>query len=447
MSDKIIDYSLLDPVLADYLKASHWYVGFSGGVDSTALLHLLTRWRRANPKAPELTALHINHGMQGPADEWQAHCEWLCRLLRVPFVAHRVEVNRGSSGSEAAARDARYAAFEQLMEDSSVLFLGHHLDDQVETFFLRLLRGAGVQGLAGVPAIRALGRGSVVRPLLQLTRAQLEAYTRKHGLSCIEDCSNADTAMDRNFLRSELLPLLAERWPGYRRTVSRASEHMAVAAATLRESLPVPDTLLSALGDPGFAATAVRGKHDAAALALRAWLQSQGRPAPDQAALDEFLRQLREADKEASPRLHCSAFTLQRYRDAIYLLPDGNDLSGMPSVALRPGAVCELAGVGRLSLQPSVGPGMVLGDDESLEIHFRGGGERCRPVGRDRGNTLKKLLQERDVPPWWRDRVPLLSLSGELLAVGDLWLCASSRYREQGGPGENLWQLCWEKAR
>jgi tRNA(Ile)-lysidine synthase len=447
MSAHVIGFHVLDETLQGCLEAPHWYLGFSGGVDSSALLHLLTRWRRANPKAPELTAIHINHGLQAEAGEWQAHCEWVCRLLRVPMIARRVEVNPGPAGGEAAARNARYAVFEEMLEDDAVLFLGHHLDDQVETFFLRLLRGAGVQGLAGVPAERPLGRGRLLRPLLQLTRAQLEAYAGQHGLSWVEDPSNADTAMDRNFLRAELLPLLEQRWPGYRHTVNRAGEHMAVAAATLRELLPVPETIHSALGDPGLPVTTLRERRDDAAMALRAWLQLHGLPAPDRAALDEFLRQLREAGDDTNPRLHCSAFTLQRYRAGVYLLPTVALPDELAASVLRPGGVCDVQGIGRLLLEPAAGPGLALAADETLVVDRRRGGERCRPVGRDRRTTLKKLLQEADVPPWWRDRVPLLLLEGDLLAVGDLWLCASGRFRERAGPGECLWQVRWERAR
>ena len=447
MSEDSIDFHVLDEPLAEALTASHWYLGFSGGVDSTALLHMLARWRRANRTAPELTAIHINHGMQAAAGEWQAHCEWVCRMLRVPMIARQVEVQPGSEGGEAAARRARYAVFEELLDDQALLFLGHHLDDQVETFFLRLLRGAGVQGLAGVPAERYLGGGRVLRPLLQVTRTQLEAYATERGLSWVEDPSNADTAMDRNFLRAEVLPLLGQRWPGYRRTVTRAAEHMAVAAATLTELLPAPETVHSAMGDPGLPITALRGKREDTAATLRAWLQSRSLQAPDQSPLEEFLRQLREADDEASPRLHCSAYTLQRYRAAVYLLPGIETPGELEPLSLEPGAVGDVPGVGRLALEPAVGPGIALSPKETVTVTLRRGGERCRPADRSRGTSLKKLLQEADVPPWWRDRVPLVSLDDEMLAVGDLWLCASSRFRERAGPGEILWQITWDRAR
>ncbi|NCF18580.1 MAG: tRNA lysidine(34) synthetase TilS [Haliea sp.] len=445
MSSELIDFHALDGELAELKSATHWYLGFSGGVDSTVLLHLLTRWRRAHPEAPPLTAIHINHQMQSASDDWQVHCEWVGKMLGVPVSCHQVTVESGSGGSEAAAREARYRVFEELLQEGEVLFLGHHLDDQVETFFLRLLRGAGVQGLAAIPACRSLGRGRLVRPLMQLTREQLQAYADSHGLSCIEDPSNRDTAMDRNFLRAELLPLLASRWPGYRRTVNRASEHMAVAASALDELLPAPETVYSTLGDPGVALAALDGSREAAAIKLRSWLQASGLPPPDQTALEEFLRQLREAGQDAGPRLQCSAYTLQRYRDAVFRLPEGEEGLSPQPVSICPGDIYDVPGVGRLALEPTDGPGLALEEGEALTLFWRRGGERCRPVGRGGSNSLKKLLQEADIPPWWRERVPLLSSGDELLAVGDLWMCESARYRGGARSGENLWCLHWQR--
>ena len=441
-----LDHTTLDAQLNDLLDARHWYVGYSGGVDSTALLHLLQRWRRANTGAPPLTAIHVNHAMQSAADNWQVHCERVCKFLQLPIIARAVVVRPAPGGGEAAAREARYRVFEEQVQSGDVLFLGHHLDDQVETFLLRLMRGAGVQGLAGMPARRALGGGMLVRPLLHIKRSQLEAYAGHHDLECVEDPSNSNTAMDRNFLRGELLPLLASRWPGYRQTIARASGHMAGAATLLREVLPTPATVHSVMGDPGLALDELTlAPAHAAAVKLRSWLQVAGYLAPDQAALQEFLRQLRVAAVDAKPRLECSAFTLQRYRDVVYLLPDDNEAVCTDSFSLTTGEVSDVPGVGRVSLEPAVTNGLSLASGERLTLAWRQGGERCRPLGRAGGNSLKKLLQEWDVPPWWRDRVPLLYLGDELLAVGDLWLCRSSRAREAPAAGQGLWRLCWQR--
>jgi tRNA(Ile)-lysidine synthase len=446
MADSLLAPADLDSELLPLLEAPHWYVGFSGGLDSTVLLHLLQRWRQRHPGAPPLGAIHINHGLQPAAHDWQTHCEWLCRLLRLPLVCLGATVERGGpKGLEAAAREARYSLFEAQLGEGDVLFLGHHEDDQVETFFLRLLRGAGVTGLSAMPAGRALGRGMLARPLLGLSRAQLEHYAAQQGLSFVEDPSNCDAALDRNYLRTQVLPLLAARWPGYRSTVGRASGHIAAAAGLLAELVPAPGTVRSVMGDPGVALADLNGAPAGeAALVLRHWLQAGCLPAPDRPQLEEFLRQLRDADEQARPRLACSAFVLQRHRDAVYLLPEGAQVAPDP-VVLPVGGGLDLPGVGRLTLQEVMSEGLLLAPGESLSVRWRQGGERCRPRGRTGSRSLKKLLQEADIPPWWRDRVPLLYLGDELLAVGDLWLCESSRWGAAPAPGRSLWQPGWTR--
>lgn len=440
-----LDHSVLDGHLTGLLDAPRWCVGFSGGVDSTVLLHLLQSWCQDNEAAPPLGAIHVNHGMQAEAGEWQSHCEWVCRMLPVPFVARSVDVSSSAGGSEAAAREARYRVFEEELGEGDVLFLAHHLDDQVETFFLRLVRGAGVHGLAAIPATRKLGPGQLVRPLLQVTRQQVEDYAREQGLEWVEDPSNAKITMDRNFLRKELLPLLASRWPGYRQTIARASGHMAGTVTALEAALPVPQTVYSVTGDPGVTvADLLEGTDEAAAVRLRGWLQLWSLLAPDQAQLEEFLRQLRESAPQKKPRLACSTYALQRYRAAVYLLPDTGSSFHMEPFTLGPGDVYDVPGVGRVSLEPSDGDGLFLKSSDRLVLSWRQGGERCRPHGRAGSNSLKKLLQARDVPPWWRDRVPLLYRGDELLAVGDLWLCESSRWRCADGRWKTLWRLSWQ---
>jgi len=446
MSESLLNYSILDSALLELVHAPHWYIGLSGGVDSAALLHLLLAWREGRVAVPPLTAIHINHGMQAAADNWQDHCERICSDWGVPVISRTVEVSYSGNG-EAAARAARYRVFEEFMQPGAVLFLGHHLDDQVETFFLRLMRGAGVDGLAAMPRSRALHEGLLVRPLLDVARNSIEQYALEHGLTYVEDPSNSDTAMDRNFLRAQLLPMLASRWPSYRQTVTRASGHMATTVGVLQDSLGIVQTVHSVLGDRGLAAQALITPSPAvAALKLRAWLQLNGHQAPDHAAMAEFLRQLREAGRDATPRLVCSAYSLQRYRDAVYLQPQFASEQPLPSLRLAPGERSEVPGVGDLCLYPVAGEGLLLTVQERPQISWRTGGERCHPRQRSASTSLKKLLQEWGVPPWWRDRVPLLYLDGELLAVGDLALCKSSRWRAAATAGEQLWRLSWERA-
>lgn len=251
--------------------------------------------------------------------------------------------------------------------------------------------------------------------------------------------------MDRNFLRAQSLPLLASRWPGYRQTVGRAGEHIAGAAGLLAQLLPQPATVHSVMGDPGMPlAELFAAAPEGAALRLRHWLRAMDLPAPDRALLDEFLRQLREAEAESKPSLHCSAYTLQRYREAVYLLPHAVGQGACEPFRLGPGEVYQLPGAGQLGLEATTTVGLSLAPDERLQVSWRQGGERCRPQGRAGSASLKKLLQEWAVPPWWRDRLPLLYLEGELLAVAGLWLCESSRLADAAQAGRSLWRPRWQ---
>jgi tRNA(Ile)-lysidine synthase len=440
----LLQHTDFDEPLNDLITASHWCVAFSGGLDSTVLLHLLDRWCIANPGSPALRAIHINHGLQAAADDWQRHCEAQCRDLQLPCISCAVEVHsRGSL--EAAARDARYQAFEELLPAGAVLFMGHHLDDQVETFFLRLMRGAGVEGLTGMPRTRVLGTGQLVRPLLDCARAQLVHYAAHHGLAFVEDPSNRDSAMDRNFLRTQVLPVLGSRWPAYRQSVGRAMAHLSAAAAVVAAEAGVPPTVHSVMGDPGVCLSQLlEPSREVAAARLRAWLTAQGQRSPGRAALVEYLRQLRVAPADGCPRLDCGSYALQRYRDGVYLEPE-DSVPPPEEVYLSPGERCEVPGVGALAVQQAPADALRLLPGERLTLRWRSGGERCRLPGRAGSRSLKILMQEWGVPPWWRDRTPLLWLEDELLAVGDLARCESARWRAVAPEGELLWNFTWKR--
>ncbi|MEM6582327.1 MAG: tRNA lysidine(34) synthetase TilS [Pseudomonadota bacterium] len=446
MSDSELNPSFLADSLQVLMAAPHWYVGFSGGLDSTVLLHLLTRYRQDVSGTPPLSAIHINHRLQQQSDDWQRHCERVCADLGVRMVSLKAEITAGSSGLEAAARDARYQLFTSQLQNGEVVLLAHHADDQVETFFLRLMRGAGVKGLAAIAESRALGCGRLVRPLLQLPKARLEHYAVSQGLSWVDDPSNNDTRFDRNFMRDRVLPLLAERWPGYRQTILRASEHMQVASEHSATMVAPVRTTWSAMGDPGLPLGMLQGDVTLAALRLRQWLSDRGLAAPDRAPLEEFLRQLSSSKEGARSRLATSQYVLQRYKQGIYLLPSIKWTTQPEPIALRQGEVVDLpSGLGRFRLVPTAGAGIRLDRKDGLTLRWRRGGERGQPVGRSERTSLKKLLQERDVPPWWRERLPLLYLGEELLAVADLWLCHSSRLADSDDQGPVRYKPVWER--
>jgi tRNA(Ile)-lysidine synthase len=426
-------------------------LGFSGGLDSTVLLHLLCELQREQG-LPLPRPIHINHQLSPVADQWQRHCEALCEELKVPLEIHQVSVEAAGEGPEAAARSARYRVFAQCLSDGDCLLLAHHLDDQVETFFLRLMRGAGTRGLSGIPLRRSLGRGYLWRPLLDYSRAELEFYAREQGLRWIEDESNLDNALDRNYLRHQVLPALEQRWPAYRDRVTRAMETVAEADQLLQSSSePVLRAACAThFGEPTLDVQALQLKASTgegpggASWLLRHWLQQLGLAMPGRDSLMEFLQQILESGADAAPLMQCAGYELRAYRGRIHALP----LLQAPAVniggwKLAPGEVLDLAGVGRLQMHPATEGGLAVPEGGAWTVHLRQGGERCRPRGRAHNRSLKKLLQESAVPPWWRQRLPLLYGDEGLVAVADLWICEDVEVTP--GPLPQRWSLDWNR--
>ncbi|MGY2440349.1 tRNA lysidine(34) synthetase TilS [Pseudomonas sp. SDO52101_S400] len=402
--------------LKPWLNAAHWRIAFSGGLDSTVLLHLLATLAKTE-SLPALSAIHVHHGLQAVADAWPAHCQAVCDELSVPLQVMRVQVQPGAS-QERAARDARYAAFSAATQVNDVLLTGQHRDDQAETLLFRMLRGAGVRGLSGMPVQRALGQGYLVRPLLDVTRAELETYAQDHGLRWVEDPSNQDRQFSRNYLRHQVMPLLAGRWPQAHASMARSAAHLREAQGLLDElaQIDLAQATLSVdfewLGLPSLASVAIDRLSEARQRnALSHWLEPLTL-LPDTDHWSGWA-DLRDAGIGASPVWRLADGELHRSVGRLWWLSgqwlrapvvsgDWHD----PSLALR------LPGNGRVmfSGQAPAGP---------LRIRYRQGGEVMHLA--DRGHRdLKRLLNERAVPGFVRGRLPLLFRGEELLAVANL---------------------------
>lgn len=421
--------------LEPHRRRPRWWVAYSGGLDSHVLLHLLAGLCRAGGWPP-LAAIHVNHGLTPRADAWAGHCRRVCAALGVELVVAAVRVERrGGQGLEAAARAARYRAFTDALGGGELLLQAHHRDDQAETLLLRLLRGSGVAGLAGIPAQRPLGRGELLRPLLDCTRAELLDYARQQQLVWIEDDSNVDEGFDRNFLRHRVLPLLAGRWPGYRDTLARLCAQ-AAESAELLEALAGVDAAAAQCGDTLDAAACLALSPARQRNLLRHWLAQRGLPAPGRAQLEQLRAQL-PAVADAELCVTWPGAEVRRHQGRLYAMaplpapPEDVDIAWSPPHALLPQAL------GELRAESASGRGLRAGG--SYRVRSRRGGERCRPQGRAHSQTLKKLLQEAGVPPWWRDRLPLIYCGEQLAAVADLWVCEGFG----AGVDEPGWVLHW----
>jgi tRNA(Ile)-lysidine synthase len=368
-------------------------VGLSGGVDSVVLLHQL---RERHP----VTAVHVHHGLSPNADAWGDFCRKLCKRLDVPLVVAKVKVEKSGKGLEAAARDARYAAFRKSRAD--VIALAHNLDDQAETVLMNLLRGAGLRGASGMAEHARLGAKTLWRPLLNLSRKEILAYARKHQLEWVEDESNANEALTRNFVRRSIGPLLEQKFPQWKQSLSRAARHFAKKGADKEEL-------------------------------LRKFLRSKGLKAPSEAKLAEMLKQLQS--RGARTLIEHDGARLRVYRGKV-------QFENMPHPSLAPvqwngERKLELSS-GELRFRRVRGKG-IAAQHGTLSVRPRSGGERLQPDARRPRRTLKNLFQEAGVPAWERDRVPLLFSGDELVCVPGIGVDA----RWHSAPGSFGWVPEW----
>jgi tRNA(Ile)-lysidine synthase len=383
-----------------------WWVAYSGGLDSTVLLHAL-----AMLNLPvSLRAIHVNHQISLNAHSWQEHCVVICQQLKIPLVIEKVIVKNTGKGIEDAARELRHDAFKKHLATGDILFTAHHADDQAETLLLRLFRGAGPAGLSAMARERECGDGILYRPLLSFTRAELEAYAEDNELMWINDESNSDDHYNRNFLRNQVIPLLQQRWPTLTQQLQRTAE-LCAQQEVITKTVAQEDFAL--LGERqervGKSIDLTVFSHLPTARQqnlLRYWLAKNNYDLPEYVHWEEFQQQIFHARDDAHTELRWGNVSLRLFQQRLYLLP-----IELPEFKLTFQLSTEKLAL-RLNLSP-----------EQLEIRYRKGGERCKPAGRAHSQTLKKLLQEYVLEPWLRDQVPLVYYQDQIVAVGDLWIC------------------------
>jgi len=388
-------------------------VGFSGGLDSTVLLHLLANDPARRPGT--LRALHIHHGLQAAADEWAQHCQHIGQQWNVPVDVVSVQVSTHSGlGVEGAARQARHQAFAHHLPLGYWLALAHHLDDQAETFLLRALRGSGIDGLAAMRPLRPLGNGQLWRPLLNTPREQLETYAQRHELHWIEDPSNRSPLFERNFLRHQIMPLLAKRWPHAAANFARSADLLTQSAQLL--SAHDAHALQRCLNTNGCLVVAVLQRYplEQQARLLRLWIQQQSLPALPAQGVQQINDYLRAPQRDRQPAFHWKNAFIRYWRGHLYAgqalkpWPPGwqRHWDGRSALTLPDGAVLTLQG----------GEGF----DQPVRVGQRQGGERIQLPHRTHSHTLKHCLQTTTIPPWLRDHLPLLCEdNGYVLAAGD----------------------------
>jgi tRNA(Ile)-lysidine synthase len=407
-------------------------LGLSGGLDSSVLLDILCALQ---PQFGfQLAAIHVNHQISPNAPAWAAFCRALCAQRQISCEVMAVDLhNKRGLGLEAAAREARYEIFSG--QQAAAVVLAHHMDDQAETALLQLLRGAGVKGMSAMPLSRGVASGlTILRPLLEISRRELETYAKAKDLTWVEDESNQDVYYGRNFLRHEVMPLIATRFPAYRETFSRSARHFAEAAKLLDDLARVDATNAIASGRLNVATLQQLDEARAKNL-LRYYFSLQGVPAPSAERLDEVLRQLTSAAQDASIRLRLGKLEIRRYRGEIYLAGQITTVAANLAWPWRGEAQLDLSPLPlQLVSRENVGDGICLSKLHSapVSVRLRQGGERLQPDCKRPRRSLKNLLREADVPPWQREHLPLLFCGDQLVWVSGIGVdCAFKPARDE----------------
>jgi tRNA(Ile)-lysidine synthase len=385
------------------------YLGLSGGLDSMVLLHYLSILPHAKGK---LSAIHVNHGLSPQAGSWETFCIKACQARQIPLQVEHVFLD-SRRNLEARARQARYEVYAEVVAKNQALILAHHLDDQLETFLLNAIRGTGLTGLAAMPQHRVWRERHIYRPLLDVPRSKLSAYAQEFQLTWIEDESNQNLDFSRNYLRHEIFPRLAKIWPDYRQSMAHTIESCQNISQYL--SLDVLNHVtLADLKQSILALDSFKFLNEIQIFEiLRLWFRHQELPIPTQGLLQQILQQVLHAKRpDSNPKLIWGGCTIYAYRQKLYCMK--------PLETLKAGIWADFP-------EPGFGIKVILAEhgvaiDEAhdrVEVRYRQGGELLLYRGHHR--ELKKMFQEAKVPPFLRDRIPLIYVNGTLKAVVGYW--------------------------
>jgi tRNA(Ile)-lysidine synthase len=426
--------------LNQFSISGKFWLAYSGGMDSSVLLHLF--YSNKNKINQDIEVLYVNHGLQEEADVWGEFCKNQCQQYKLDFTQLKITGScpKGESIEE-WAREKRYLLIEEIMNENEVLFTAHHLDDQIETFFLQALRGAGPRGLASMPLVKKQSNIFLSRPLLSYSREELKRYADKHKLVWHDDKSNSDYRYDRNYFRHKLAPVIEERWPAYRETIGRLINNQKeykelldeVALSDMKQvrykdsinlDLEVVKTLSIA-----------RQKN-----LIFLWLKELNLKTPGSRNIEKIISDVIYSEEDKSPCVNWKNVEVRRYKNLLYASEKTMEHDINVEYKWQPESVLNILDE-TLVAKSDVGKGVskLKAKDSDFIVKFRQGGEKIHPDDSAHSKTVKQLFQERAVLPWLRDRVPLIYINGDLAVIPGI--CVDERY--SADENESSWDIYW----
>ncbi len=416
-------------------------LAYSGGVDSQVLLHAIAQLKKQQQLTNNITVCHVNHGLSNNALHWQNFAKQQCEQLSLKLVVEKVEVVAQTQQSlEAIARERRYNALKQLSDKPAVVLTGHHSDDQSETFLLALKRGAGLKGLSSMAQTSSLGKHLLVRPLLNISREQIQQYALVNQLSWVEDESNSDTSFDRNFIRQEVMPLLKKRWPSISNTINRSASHC-LAGQELLDELAVQDLSVAKTNDCGLRLERLMQLSQARFNNLIRYFLAQHHclmPSTEQIAQ---VRLQLQAGNDKNPMIKVADHYLRRFKSTLYLTADYKDISQwqaaieLANKTLRlslPDKLAEIVftyqAINSIKTEQTDDNGWqhyvcLPKEGQHVMVRFSHENPSCLPDYRQHSRRVKKVLQELNIPPWQRKRIPFLYYDDDLVAGIGYFVC------------------------
>ena len=401
-------------------------IAYSGGVDSHVLLDMVVQLQQLHQRPIKI--IHVHHGLSQYANDWVTHVEQVAQAYNVDYVIKRVSVNQQQASLEDAARQARYQAINQELVAGDVLLLAHHQQDQAETFLLRLMRGSGVKGLGGMAVIASVPFNQLDtqawRPLLTINKKQILAYAQQRHLNWIEDDSNTNENLNRNYLRHQIMPVLQQRWPSVSQQLADTSHRMREADELLQTLAAIDyqqvQDKCDSLNISRLAELSVARRHNV----LRYWLQQLGFNLPDYQQLSKIWLEVCLAKKDAQPLYYWPNVEVRRYRQQLFAMQPLQLFDNKTEIQWHNKHQSMLLPTGEVLTPQQAQQGIKTEywQTGQISIRYRQGGEKIRPVARQYHHDLKTLLQTEGVPSWQRPRIPLLYINGQLAAVLGYWI-------------------------
>lgn len=440
MSTELLSQYRFDLILESYPKAKTLWIAYSGGLDSSVLLHLI--YCQQDKIKKNLQVVYVNHNLQTDSLKWGEACKTQCERYGFSFLQIDIsETPPEGCSIEAWAREKRYALIAEAMAQDDLLLTAHHQDDQVETFFLQALRGGGPRGLASMPEAKAFVKGVHLRPLLSFSRDELLAYANEHALNWHEDPSNQDINYHRNYLRRNVLPEVEKQWPAYRKTVNRLVEHQQdtkelldeLAQEDLKKALYKDELNLSL--DIVKKLSAARQKN-----LILFWLRQRQLATPDAKHLEHIIADVIYASDDSVPCVNWGNIEFRRYRNLLYAEERGEQDKTQCEYEWDIMSSLDIMGE-TLIAKPDIGSGLSREKTEKTKIviRYRQGGEKINPDRQTHSKSVKQIFQEKGVLPWQRKQYPLVYVDDSLALIPGL--CVDKAYAAKAD--EPSWKVIW----